>query len=121
MIKTVLISLLIILFSPNILMAEVEIKATYQDDSYSYALVKYTNTTGKTFELISVICTVSTTNMNFYNTSRSFSYLEYGLIIPGFTETFILEFFLFGEPLKKITCNCINWREFKCMKKNTVQ
>lgn len=103
--KALIIAILIILYCPNLSNADVKIKNTYQDREgfYSYAVVTFTNNTTSTLKLVSVICTAHSTSAKF-STSKSFYSLNQGI-----TETFILEFFLEGLPLKKIHCYCVNW------------
>ena len=109
--KVLIISILIILYCPNILNAEIDIKTTYQDTEgfYSYALIKYTNNTTKALKLVSIICIAHSTPTVKLSTSKTFYSLKQGYISARFTDTFILEFFLQGLPLKKIHCYCVNW------------
>ena len=103
--KVLIISILIILYCPNISNAEIDIQTTYQDMEgfYSYAVITYTNNTTSTLKSVSVICTAHSPSAKF-STSKSFRSLNQGI-----TKTFILEFFLEGLPLKKIHCYCVNW------------
>lgn len=105
MIAVVILSLI----SPLVFAGSLEVDRVWQSEDFGYALVTYTNDTGKTFKnAVTIKCVAYDQGGKRVGVNtRSFFCFETGPIIPGFQDTLQIPIALHGATFHHVKCKAI--------------